>query len=1101
MRLGVLRRRKGAVLIFSVGVLTVLALLAAAFTALSKIERNVSRNYVDTVRAKLLAQSGIERAVMEVRRAIQGQGIPPDQYSIAEDASKPWIYGRPASGPPTPRPAFYNPTIMLEDAIFTSFGVQPNGRARTVRLDGRVNYKDPADPIDDSYGNDEFGVSGFSAGTYTQNGDFYAVKVLDGGSMIYINGPDNSDDDPNPINQMRISPLAPNVIQMLNNLGAILNRQRRLPFADLGNRLSNLRVQLQRNFTNENEIKPALDPNPLNQDAYFKAVKPYITAHMWEDPTTLHPNALEHPRANDPNLIYNGQWRAGRTVSTGDERNRRTAEATVQDGASNQYSCGSDRLVSDDRGDWAPHWNTAENTWESPSQGGGAGPCRQPRAPVNVNTAAVETLEAVLTDIRGQYLRRNLSLSEPRTYMGDGFSSGAGEVVVTQSIAQAVAQALVTRRNELIMARGYGFASWYDFCSFINAIDSGGGLGAIVPRSNVTPVNLGGGVQAQALKDTIMANANPNSRVNKFNPDRAMNTRFGDTDKADLTRWTTEFSFNSNGYFQVESIGRVCGVPLGNGAMPVIAEKKITTAVKVYEVYRVSTQREFIENRTSGSGTPTSIASYPENLLDAGEGTAAEYDGYLMLPTTDVSGANVTNSPTFYAHYTNDLGTDAIGPAERGTSIVSPAGGGSPNTGGQSELFVDGLFCHETRRYPSYSNQSQYGAPFFGGSVDDYVRNQRLEGKLRFDVGTVEMWVKPTWGADDFASQLTASVANPRAEASRTFFTCGEGKLGTAYGANQLGPKDQSVSDNRITLYARKEEGGTYIMGSEATRLSGPPYGWFGVMPKGPYPSRDLMWYWGMYHTNWYRVPQAANENRYDVNMSGWAARNWQYAGTWHHIRYAWSNDRSWLFVDGESAGDDALVAGRAEGYPGLIPMRDWSLFIGSNRFRMRSTNGYPCNADCTIDDVRVYATAMNSNYVPPPRYQRRASYEGVVGPRANILDSRCVPFNYAGRVANIAWTAYMPRYGGLNPTCTMRVRAGSGVTQDAIPTLGGGQPYEWTCRGVGLTDINVLPGQEVSYQLEISAEGANRVASPIFDDVTISVIPGAPRFLYYSLE
>ncbi len=1102
MRLGRLMRRKGAVLIFAVGVLTVLALLAMTFAQFSRIERNVSRNYVDTVRAKLLAQSGIERAVMEVRRAIQGQGIPPDQYSIAEDASKPWIYGRPAAGPPTPRPAFYNPTIMLEDAIFVSFGVQPNGRARTARLDGRVNYKDPADPIDDSYGNDEFGVSGYSAGTYTQNGDFYAVKVLDGGSMIYINGPDNSDDDPNPANQPLISPLAPNVIQMLNNLSAILNRQRRLPFTDLGNRISNLRVQLQRNFTNENEIKPALDPNALNQDTYFKAVKPYITAHMWEDPTTLHPNALEHPRANDPNLIWNSQWRAGRTVSTGDDRARRTAEATVEDGAANLYSCGSDRLVADDRGDYAPHWNTAENTWESPSQGAAIGPCRQPRAPVNVNTAAVETLEAVLTDVRGQYLRRNLSATEPRTYMGDGFSAGAGEVIVTQPIALAVAQALVTRRNELIMARGYGFASWYDFCSFINAIDSAPGLAAIRPSSSVTPVALGGGVQAQALKDTIMANANPNSRVNKFNPDRAMNTRFGDTDKADLSRWTTEFSFNSNGYFQIESIGRVCGTPLGNGAMPVIAEKKITTAVKVYEVYRVSTQKEFLVNRTSGSGTPTSIAYYPENLMDqAGQNMAswnnvgAEYDGYMMLPTTDVNGANVTGSPLFYAHYTNDLGADAIGPAERGMSLVSPGGGGSPNTGGQSELFIDGLFTHETRRYPNYSNQAQYGAPFFGGTVEDYVRNQRATDKIRMSEGTIEMWAKPTWDGRDFADQLTASVANPRAEATRTFFTCGDGKLGTAYGAN-LGPKDQSVSDNRIMIYARKEDGGTYIMGSEATRLT-EPWGWAGVMPAGPYPSRDLMWWWGKYHTNWYRLPQTA-ENRYDANMSAWNSRNWQYAGTWHHVRFSWANDRSYLFVDGNAAGDDALTAGRAEAQ---MIASGWSLFIGSNRFRTRSTNGYPCDADCTLDDVRIYPTAMTTNYVPPPRYQRRGNYEGKVGPRQNVLDNACVPFNYAGRVANVAWTVYMPRYNGCNVACTMRVRAGSGAYQDAIPTLVGGAPYEWTCRGVGLTDMNVLPGQDVTYQLEISADGTNRVASPIFDDVTISVIPGAPRFLYYSLE
>ncbi len=485
MRLGNSKRTKGAVLIFAVGVLTVLALLAAAFTSLSKIERNVSRNYVDTVRAKLLAQSGIEKAVMEVREAIQGQGIPPDQYSIAEDASRPWIYGRPAAGPPTPRAAFYNPTIPLEKAIFVSFGAIPaTGRARTVRLDQRVNQKDPADPIDDTYGNDEVGVSGFSAGTYTASGDFYSVKVQDGGSMIYINGPDNSDDDPNPVNAAVISPLAPNVLLMLNNLSAILNRQGRLPFTDLGNRISNLRSTVQRNFMKADEIKSCFPGSALQQDQYFQAVKPYITAAMWMDPSTLHPDALDHLRANDPNIEYNPRWRSGRGVTTGNEQNRRTAERTVEDGPSRQTSCGSDRLVADDRGDYAAHWQTADNNRESSAGGAaGTGPCRQPRAPVNINTAALETLEAVLTGLVGQSLRRNVSATEPRTYMGDGFSP-SGDSTITQPIAQSLATSIAYRRNELIMARGYGFDSWFDFNSFIDAIDSTGALNALSPSSN-----------------------------------------------------------------------------------------------------------------------------------------------------------------------------------------------------------------------------------------------------------------------------------------------------------------------------------------------------------------------------------------------------------------------------------------------------------------------------------------------------------------------------------------------------------------------------------------------------------------------------------------
>ncbi len=1099
--------RRGFVLLIVIAFISMLSLLAVTFAMMSRMERAVSGNYIDQVRAKLLAQSGIERAVMEVRRSIQGTGIPPAQFSIAEDTARPWIYGRPASMAP-PRPAFYNPSIPLENAIFASFGVLPNGRARTVRLDSITNQKDPADPLDDTYTNDEFAVSGFSAGTYTQNGDFYAVKVVDAGGMIYINGPDNSDDDPIPANAALISPLAPNVIRMLNSLSQILNRQGRLPFADLGDRISIRRVALARNFAALDEIKPALDANPINQDLYFLAVEPFITAHMWLDPTTLHPQALEHPRANDPNLIWNSQWRAGRSVSTDRDDARRSAGRTIQDGPSKEYSCGSDRLVSDDVGDYAAHWSSASNNAETPSSSPGVTPgaVRQPRAPVNVNTAAVETLEAVLTDLRGQYLNRLVSGSEPRTYMGDGFVSGSGEVIVTQPIALAVARALVTRRNELIMARGYAFATWYDFHAFIDAIDSAAALAALSPNSGATPVNLGGGVVAQAIKDTIKANANPNSRINKFNPDRALACRFGDTDKADLSRWTTEFSFNSSGYFRIESLGRVCAEPLGNGAMPVVAEKRIVTAVKVYEVYRASTQKEFLVNRASGTGTPTAIAYYPEHLMDiAGQGMAswnavgAEWDGSMMLPTTDINGANAPGNSNFYEHYTNSFGADAAGPAERGVSLVSDGAGGFPAAGGQSELFVDGVFCHETRRYPDYINTSLYGAPGFGASIDDYVRNARADNKLDMQEGTIEMWVKPTWGADDFASDLTSSVANPRAEGTRTFFSCGEGKLGVAYG-NTLGPKDQSVCDNRIAFFARKEDGGTYVMGLEATRLAGAwpgPPGWSGPVSPGSYNSRDLYWFWGLYRTNWFRMPQAV-EPQYSASMSSWSTTNWQYAGAWHHLRFAWRNDRSWMFVDGVAGGDDPVSAGRAEGQ---LMRSGWSIFIGSNRFRATDTNGYPCNADCTIDDVRILPRAQTNGNVPPHRYQRTARYEGRIGPRANVSDNAMTTFNYAGRVASVAWTTWMPRYGQMSSTCQLSVRTGGGPYQAAAPTMQAGWPYEQTCRGVGLSGVNVLPGQDCQFRLDLAAQGSNRVGSPIFDDITIVVIPNNPRFLYCSLQ
>ncbi|MBI2923332.1 MAG: hypothetical protein HYY18_19930, partial [Planctomycetes bacterium] len=60
-------KNRGFVLLVALGVLGVLGLLAATFATLSRVERAVSNSYVDKVRAKMLAQSGIERAIASIR--------------------------------------------------------------------------------------------------------------------------------------------------------------------------------------------------------------------------------------------------------------------------------------------------------------------------------------------------------------------------------------------------------------------------------------------------------------------------------------------------------------------------------------------------------------------------------------------------------------------------------------------------------------------------------------------------------------------------------------------------------------------------------------------------------------------------------------------------------------------------------------------------------------------------------------------------------------------------------------------------------------------------------------------------------------------------
>ncbi|MCY3021073.1 MAG: hypothetical protein NTW87_18825 [Planctomycetota bacterium] len=69
-------------------------------------------------------------------------------------------------------------------------------------------------------------------------------------------------------------------------------------------------------------------------------------------------------------------------------------------------------------------------------------------------------------------------------------------------------------------------------------------------------------------------------------------------DKTDLNRSTTEFSFDSNGVFEITSVGQVVGRDT------VLAERKFTALVKIYDVWRESTQAQFVQGKLSKAFGP-----------------------------------------------------------------------------------------------------------------------------------------------------------------------------------------------------------------------------------------------------------------------------------------------------------------------------------------------------------------------------------------------------------------------------------------------------------------------------------------------------------------
>lgn len=175
----------------------------------------------------------------------------------------------------------------------------------------------------------------------------------------------------------------------------------------------------------------------------------------------------------------------------------------------------------------------------------------------------------------------------------------------------------------------------------------------IIP-SNGMEVSSGSGAytmyMTQARADTIKANFNPNTHLNELNPD--LNIRLL-VDKTDLIQPSFEFSFESNGTYEIESLGRVLkprgGINAFTSTSIVAAEKKAAAIVRLFTPFRYTTQRDFYGDVGYGgvSGDNYAVLSnsadgrtYMNKALAIGpevdQGAAPTengYDGYVVLST------------------------------------------------------------------------------------------------------------------------------------------------------------------------------------------------------------------------------------------------------------------------------------------------------------------------------------------------------------------------------------------------------------------------------------------------------------------------------------
>ncbi|MDP3786797.1 MAG: LamG-like jellyroll fold domain-containing protein [Candidatus Omnitrophota bacterium] len=310
-----------------------------------------------------------------------------------------------------------------------------------------------------------------------------------------------------------------------------------------------------------------------------------------------------------------------------------------------------------------------------------------PRAPINVNTASKEVLFAVLKGI------------------SDGTNS------ISESEANELAQHLINGRS---------YSTYDELWIRLLTAET---LGLI-----------GTGDAAVA-----MANANPNTDLMRANPNYTWRYKHISkegydgvgvpraVDKTMLTTSTTEFCFSSGGYFEIESTGIIRG-KAGNR----VAERKIMTIVKIFDIWRQTTQAQFAQGVKSG------VQTYPEFDYESSTISPANYDGQVMLATlTEISPSSGLHFRVNFNEDKNgvddDLNADSSG---GGLSSQTAYPGTNPNVNSianpsnNGNLFPDGVFISQ--------NENEVDLSY--ACTNQGISNTR---------GTVEIWLKPNWSGNE----------------------------------------------------------------------------------------------------------------------------------------------------------------------------------------------------------------------------------------------------------------------------------------------------------------------------------------------------------------
>jgi hypothetical protein len=747
-------KNRGFVLIVALGVLGVLGLLAATFATLSHVEKSVSSSYVDKVRAKMLAQSGIERAIAAIRGRCLVQSW--------DDPRNDWYY-REMLNAPVGSLSYPSTTSMALDHWAPYVPARPYGRpARSLEasledgLNGTGINGISLPALTAALTKDV--ISGEFPGTYQLRGDVYALKILDCTSMINVN--DGSGQ----------------IQRILNNLGSILLCEDGTPVSaggfQLGTAIAAKSATRLKPFNNKSEIldevfiQNALFAGmPTEARKRFNAVKDYITCHGWMDGTTVRFQNTWQPATDYIGGSYAAAMASNDGAPMGPAAPDGGLKEALASGSPSVESVSANlaptsvpasplyTLRAQVPGGYAALPGTSILAAPGPitvtdskrgggfkqfvmNKGqdlayGGENPAEyisttyyfmEPRCPINVNTVSREVLVATLKDLEADLWDYEVYAEgvSPLEYTA---RLALKNIKINQAEAEAAADWIISGRYTFPTGPGLTPGSWSynDWMHFEDEV--------IQTIPGLT----------RYQKALIKANANPNSNIRKLCPDLIMvcsnpgvnPDELVHLDKSDIKVPSTDWCFTSNGFFEIECIGRV----YDKGA--IMAEEKIETVVKVFDLVRYSNQKQFEEDRIW-----TTENSNEGDLMANGYPPVVSMPEYAYNPvgnpTRYKSGTGATSWCADFEGYLVLNGPAKISVGQTPSNTIPPGTGGSP--WGYSENPYDACW---------------------GPAVHDY--SDGIPGKprsIRYTNSGSATALKTDWAAPNTGTSRTSGDAN-----------------------------------------------------------------------------------------------------------------------------------------------------------------------------------------------------------------------------------------------------------------------------------------------------------------------------------------------------